>query len=63
MSMSKCSLSVIASLVAMQLVFVADTVLAGIGEPPLQVASPATLVLLSSGAAVVAIGSWWRNRK
>jgi PEP-CTERM motif len=27
------------------------------------VPEPASLALLSAGAAVVAVGAWWRNRK
>ena len=33
------------------------------GEPPFAVPEPGTLGLLGSGAAIAALGVWWRHRK
>ena len=33
------------------------------GSVPTPVPEPTTMALLGAGAAVVAVGAWWRNRK
>ena len=30
---------------------------------PVRVPEPGTMTLIGAGAAVVAVGAWWRNRK
>ena len=50
----------IAVIVAAQLVLVAHAAHAG---GPFQVPEPGTLGLLGSGAAIAALGVWWRHRK
>ena len=51
-----------AAIVAAQLLLVVAS--AHAGEPPVAaVPEPMTLSLLGAGAAVAAVGAWWRNRK
>jgi len=33
------------------------------GSVPTPVPEPTTMALLGAGAAVVAVGAWWKNRK
>ena len=46
-------------IVAAQLLLVTSAHAGG----PVIVPEPATMALLGTGAAVVAVGAWWRNRK
>ena len=51
-----------AAVVAAQLLLVVAS--AHAGTPPIvNVPEPMTLSLLGAGAAVVAVGAWWRKRK
>ena len=50
-----------AVIVAAQLLLVVAS--AHAGGPVVTVPEPMTLSLLGAGAAVVAVGAWWRNRK
>jgi hypothetical protein len=51
-----------AAIVAAQLLLVVAS--AHAGEPPVvNIPEPMTLSLLGAGAAVAAVGAWWRNRK
>jgi hypothetical protein len=50
-----------AALVAVQLLLVVRA--ASAGTPPAPVPEPTTMGLLGAGAAVVALGAWWRHRK
>jgi hypothetical protein len=50
-----------AALVAVQLLLVVRA--ASAGAPPTPVPEPTTMGLLGAGAAVVALGAWWRHRK
>jgi hypothetical protein len=47
--------------VAAQILFIAGSAHAGFAT--VQVPEPTSLALLSIGAAAVAAGAWWRNRK
>jgi hypothetical protein len=47
--------------VASQVVLVVKA--AHAGGPPVSVPEPTTLALLGAGAAVVAVGAWWKHRK
>lgn len=49
----------IAALLGAQTLFAAGNAYAGVPTVP----EPGTLTLVGVGAAVVAIGSWWRSRK
>ena len=51
----------IAVIVLAQLFLVAHA--AHAGAPPVPIPEPGTLGLLGSGAAIVALGAWWRHRK
>ena len=51
-----------ATVVAAQLLLVVAS--AHAGEPPIvKVPEPMTMGLLGAGAAVAAVGAWWRHRK
>ena len=50
-----------AAVVAAQLLLVVSS--AHAGGPVVNVPEPMTLSLLGAGAAVAAVGAWWRNRK
>lgn len=50
-----------AAIVAAQLLLVVAS--AHAGGPVVNVPEPMTLSLLGAGAAVAAVGAWWRNRK
>jgi hypothetical protein len=45
---------------ALQVTLVVEAAHAGV---PVNVPEPTTLALLGAGAAVVAIGAWWKHRK
>jgi uncharacterized membrane protein YdcZ (DUF606 family) len=49
----------IVALVGMQIVLGANVAHAGVAHVP----EPTSLTLLGVGAAAVAVGAWWRNRK
>jgi hypothetical protein len=53
------SIASVATLVAAQIVMTVQSAHAGAVSVP----EPASLTLLGTGAAVVAIGVWWKNRK
>jgi hypothetical protein len=57
--MNRTWVSITATVVA-QLLLVAHAAHAG---APIQVPEPGTLGLLGAGAAVAALGAWWRHRK
>ena len=57
--MNKVSIPAIAALVGIQIGLVVRAAHAAIVPAP----EPSSLTLLGAGAAVVAIGAWWRNRK
>jgi hypothetical protein len=50
-----------ATVVAVQLLLVVRA--ASAGEVTVPVPEPTTMGLLGAGAAVVALGAWWRHRK
>ena len=53
----------IAVIVVAQMVLVAHAAQAGDNFPPVAVPEPGTLGLLGAGAAIAALGAWWRHRK
>jgi hypothetical protein len=54
------SMASVAALVAAQIIVTVKLAHAGVAT---QVPEPASLALLGAGAAVVAVGAWWKNRK